>query len=82
MESTKITARTIASTAVLALALVNQVLSACGKPVIPIEDSQLETVVTTALTVGASVWGWWNNNSVTQNAIKADQYLDKLNGKQ
>ena len=42
---------TIARTAALALALTNQILSAAGKPVLPIEDSQLETLVTTGLTV-------------------------------
>ena len=40
---------TIARTAALALALTNQILSAAGKPVLPIEDSQLETLVTTGL---------------------------------
>ena len=66
---------TIARTAVLALALTNQVLSAAGKPVIPIEDKQLETLVTTAFTVGASLLTWWKNNSFTPAAIKADQTL-------
>ena len=37
---------TIARTAALALALTNQILSAAGKPVLPIEDSQLETLTT------------------------------------
>ena len=66
---------TIARTAVLALALTNQVLSAAGKPVIPIEDKQLETLVTTAFTVAASLAAWWKNNSFTPAAIKADQTL-------
>ena len=34
-----ITAGTIARTAVLLLALTNQLLSACGKPVLPIESA-------------------------------------------
>ena len=70
-----ISAGTIARTAVLALALTNQVLSAAGKPVIPIEDKQLETLVTTAFTVGASLLTWWKNNSFTPAAIKADDAL-------
>ena len=70
-----ISAGTVARTAVLALALTNQVLSAMGKPVIPIEDKQLETLVTTAFTVGASLLTWWKNNSFTPAAIKADQTL-------
>ena len=49
---------TIARTACLALALTNQILSAAGKPVLPIEDSQLESLVTTGLTVAASLAAW------------------------
>lgn len=79
--NTNITAGTIARTAVLALALTNQVLSAAGKPVIPIEDKQLETLVTTAFTVGASLLTWWKNNSFTPAAIKADEALKAFRGK-
>ena len=42
---------------------------------IPIEDKQLETLVTTAFTVGASLLTWWKNNSFTPAAIKADANL-------
>ena len=66
---------TIARTACLVLALTNQILSAAGKPVLPIEDSQLETLVTTGLTVAASLAAWWKNNSFTPAAIKADAAL-------
>ena len=66
---------TIARTAALALALTNQILSAAGKPVLPIEDSQLETLVTTGLTVAASLAAWWKNNSFTPATIKADAAL-------
>ena len=66
---------TIARTACLVLALTNQILSAAGKPVLPIEDSQLEALVTTGLTVAASLAAWWKNNSFTPAAIKADADL-------
>ena len=73
--NTNISAGTIARTAALALALTNQILSAAGKPVLPIEDNQLETLVTTGLTVAASLAAWWKNNSFTPAAIKADAAL-------
>ncbi|OUP26160.1 phage holin [Faecalibacterium sp. An192] len=66
---------TIARTACLALALTNQLLSAAGKPVLPIEDSQLEQLVTSGLTVAASLAAWWKNNRFTPAAIKADANL-------
>ena len=40
--SNKISAATLARTAVLLLALTNQVLSAMGKPVLPIESATVE----------------------------------------
>ncbi|MBU3819116.1 MAG: phage holin [Candidatus Faecalibacterium intestinavium] len=70
-----ITIGTIARTACLALALTNQLLSAAGKPVLPIQDSQLESLVTTGLTVAASLAAWWKNNSFTPAAIRADTTL-------
>lgn len=69
------TAGTIARTVCLALALTNQILSATGHPVLPIEDGQVETLVTTGLTVAASLAAWWKNNSFTPAAIKADADL-------
>ena len=65
--NTNITAGTIARTACLALALTNQILSATGHPVLPIEDAQLESLITTGFTVAASLAAWWKNNSFTQH---------------
>lgn len=65
MQEPKITAATLARTAVLALALTNQLLSAAGKPVLPIESAALEQAVTAGLTVAASLWSWWKNNAFT-----------------
>lgn len=65
---------TIVRTVVLALALINQILSATGHAVLPIEDAQVETLITTAVTVAASLWAWWKNNSFSQSALRADEY--------
>ena len=73
----KISAATLARTAALALALTNQVLSACGKPMLPIESATVEQLVTTGLTVTAALV----NNSFTPEAIKADGYLEQLREK-
>lgn len=71
----KITAGTLARTIILALALINQILSASGHAVLPIEDAQVETLVSTAWTVIAAVIAWWKNNSFTQAAIDADTVM-------
>lgn len=74
--NTNITAGTIARTICLALALTNQVLSATGHAVLPIEDAQVETLVTTVLTVAASVAAWWKNNSFTPAARIGDEHMN------
>ena len=72
---------TMTRTAVLMLALVNQILSATGHSPIPVDDEQLEHLISTGITVGAAIWAWWKNNSFTKEAIAADNYLDSLIGR-
>lgn len=74
----KITAETIARTIVLALALLNQVLAICGKGQIQIAENDIYQIISLTFTSVASVWSWWKNNSFTQSAIKADEYLNEL----
>ena len=73
--NTKVTAGTITRTIVLVLALVNQILSATGHAVLPIEDAQVETVVSTVWTMAAALWAWWKNNSFTKAAIAGDEVM-------
>ena len=79
-----ITAGTIARTAVLLLALTNQLLSAMGKSPLPIESATVEQLVTAGITSIAALIAWWKNNSFTQEALAADVEYErqrKLNGK-
>lgn len=76
----KIEASTIARTAVLALALTNQVLSVAGLSPLPIDSATLEPWVTTGLTTAAALWAWWKNNSFTPEAIRADELLKEMRG--
>lgn len=78
MNNNHISAGTIARTAALALALTNQILSAAGKPVIPIDNAQLEQFITTGFTVGASIVNWWYNQSFTQAAIEGDKTYESV----
>lgn len=74
----KIKVATMTRTAVLILALANQILSATGHSPIPVDDAQIEQLISTGMTVGAAIWAWWENNSFTKEAIAADNYLDSL----
>ncbi len=78
MSNFKISTATIVRTACLLLALANQVLSAMGKPIIPIESSTVEQLVTAGITTVTALIAWWNNNSFTQAAIQADAELERL----
>ena len=81
MNFGKISAATIARTAVLLLALTNQVLSALGKPMLPIESQTVEQLVTAGITTVAALISWWNNNSFTSAAIQADAEYARLKQK-
>lgn len=74
----KISAGTIARTVVLAIALINQLLVACGVNTIPIAEETVTECITLAVTIGAAVVAWWKNNSFTQAAIEADKVKDDL----
>ena len=72
-----VSAGTIARTACLLLALTNQILSACGKPVLPIESATVEQLVTAGITTVAALIAWWKNNSFTQAALAADEVYEQ-----
>ena len=72
-----VSAGTVARTAVLLLALTNQVLSAMGKPLLPIDSAELEQLVTAGCTTVAALISWWYNNSYTQAALAADEVYEQ-----
>lgn len=74
----KITKGTLIRTVILLLALVNQILSICGVSPIPIDDDTATDIISTLWTVIASIAAWWKNNSFTDEAITADEYLSEL----
>ena len=73
----EITKSTIARTIILFMALVNQLLSASGHPVIPIPDEEWETLVSTVATIVAALVAWWKNNSFTKAARLGDFHMRK-----
>ena len=73
-----ISTATLARTAVLALALINQILSALGKPLLPIDSTQLEQLIYTGFTTVSALVNWWFNNSFTKAAIQADAEFERL----
>ena len=78
MNNNHISAGTIARTAALALALTNQILSAAGKPVIPIANAPLAQFIPPGFTVGASIVNWWYNQCFTQAAVEGDKTYESV----
>ena len=53
-------------------------LSALGKPVLPIESATVEQLVTAGITTVTALIAWWKNNSFTAAALEADKTYDRL----
>jgi SPP1 family holin len=74
----KVKAGTIARTAVLLLAIVNQILSVAGYHMIPIDDEVINDLVTNVWIIVAALVSWWKNNSFTKAALAGDEAMKKL----
>ena len=74
----KASIETIVRTIVLVFALLNQVLTMCGVNPLPFAQEDVYAAATAVLTVAASLWAWWKNNSLTGAAIEADRVKDAL----
>lgn len=74
----KPTAATVARTIVLMLALINQICTTLGRPVIEFEDDLITQLVSGLITIGAAVIAWWKNNSFTGAAIEADEVMNAI----
>lgn len=68
----------IVRTLVLVVALVNNALVMAGYSPIPYSNEQVEGFFAALLTVFATLWAWWKNNSITKDAKEADKYLKEL----
>lgn len=77
----KITASTVARTIVLAIALANQILTASGINPLPFAEETVYELLTALFTLGAAAVAWWKNNSFTEEAIEADEYMNTLKEK-
>ena len=78
MEDNKplgITPGTIVRTILLAVALINQILTFLGKPLIYIDNAQLSELVALVFSIATTVIAWWKNNSFTEAARAGDAVM-------
>lgn len=74
----KISKGTIVRTVMLVIVLINLVLKHFGIDVINVSESEILTFVEALLEVGTIIVAFWKNNSFTDKAIKADEFLKTL----
>ena len=79
--SMKTSSGTIVRTVVLIAALINQILTMTGHSVLPFDEETVAEGVSMFLTMAASVWAWWKNNSFTKEAKAADEFLRNEKGR-
>lgn len=74
----RISKGTIVRSIALLLVVVNIILKHFNIDVINVSESEILTLVETLIEVAVIIVGFWKNNSYTEKAIKADEFLKTL----
>lgn len=74
----KISKSTIIRAILIAIVIINFVLEKIGVDLIPVNESLIAMIVETVIEIAVIVVGFWKNNSFSQAAIRADEFLKEL----
>ena len=74
----KISKSTIIRTILVAIVIINFILERLGVDLIPADESVITMFVETFIEIAVIVVGFWKNNSFSEKAIKADEFLKEL----
>lgn len=74
----KISKSTIIRTILVAIVIINFILEKLGVDLIPADESVITMFVETLIEIAVIVVAWWKNNSFSEKAIKADEFLKEL----
>lgn len=74
----KISKGTIVRTVLLVVVIINLILKQFGLDLIEVTESEILTVIEMVIEIAVIIVSFWKNNSYTQNAIKADEFLKNL----
>lgn len=74
----KISKGTIVRTIMMLLVLANIVLQKMGYDIINVDENTILTLVEVLIEIAVLIVGFWKNNSYTEKAIKADEFLKTL----
>lgn len=82
MEKLNTKTSTIVRTVCLFVALANQILTATGHSPIPVDNEEIQQLISITLTVITSLVAWWKNNSFTLPAKQADIWMKEMKAKE
>ena len=74
----KISKGTIVRTIMLVIVLINMVLQHFGFDIIKVDENQVLNLVEIVIELAVIIVSFWKNNSFTDKAIKADEFLKHL----
>ena len=74
----KISKGTIVRTIMLVVVLINMILKHFGLDVIDVSESEILSIVEMLIEIAVIIVTFWKNNSFTDKAIKADEFLKTL----
>lgn len=74
----KITKGTIVRTVLLVITIINIGLQYFGIDVIKVDESEVASLLEYIVQIAIIAVGFWKNNSYTDKAIKADEFLKNL----
>jgi SPP1 family holin len=69
---------TIVRTILLLIVLINLILKAFGINLIPVDENIIYNIVELIIEIAIIIVAFWKNNSFSEKAIKADEFLKKL----
>ena len=74
----KISKSTIIRTILVAIVIINFFLEKLGVDLIPVDESLIAMFVEAFIGIAVIVVGFWKNNSYSEAAIRADEFLKEL----
>lgn len=74
----KISKGTIIRTILLIIAMINMGLQHFGYDIIKVDETSITSIVEYGIEIAIIIVGFWKNNSYTEKAKMADNFLKKL----
>ena len=74
----KISKGTIVRTIALLIVIINLILKQFGIDAINVSENEILSFIEALIEITIIIVGFWKNNSYTQKAIQADEFLKKL----